>query len=179
MARGLQTSGRRSCAVIRIFCMLGLLLTSIVSAEEVVKTCTVIMKVPGDKKSVPTTFVVTKDGSQINTKTSQSVDGITEALPDEPAQIAEYPVRRDLNSGLKDLNQAEQLILSTDEFLHSPDIGSAFHVGIDLKSIRSAKVFVVGQFTHMGGTAIIEARDESGKNLGSFVTGFLPFECLQ
>jgi hypothetical protein len=31
----------------------------------------------------------------------------------------------------------------------------------------------------MGGSAIIEARDENGKYLGSFVTGFMPFACVQ
>ncbi len=43
--------------------------------------------------------------------------------------------------------------------------------------IRSARLYKIGKFTPMGGTVIIEAKDKDKKELGSFVTGFMPFAC--
>jgi hypothetical protein len=67
--------------------------------------------------------------------------------------------------------------LNTNDLLHDPEIGKYFSVGLDLTAIRHAVTYQVGDFTHMGGTVIIEAKDKNGKDLGSFVTGFLPFAC--
>lgn len=75
------------------------------------------------------------------------------------------------------MNQAESLIQGTEEYLNTPDFGNYFNVGFDLKSIRSARLYKIGKFTHMGGTVIIEAKDKDKKEMGSFVTGLMPFAC--
>lgn len=146
-------------------------------SAEVVKTCKITMKVPGDDKAIPTTFRIVKEDSGLKGEFSQLINGQEQAGPSEEASIAEYSVRPNLSESSNEMNQAEQLILGTSGILQDPTIGSAFSVGVDLKLIRKAKVYQIGQFTHMGGTAIIEAKNENGEILGSFVTGFLPFAC--
>lgn len=152
--------------------------STIASAGELVKACSFTIKVPGNSKSALTTYQIFKDGSKLTAKTVQTVDGQTGELPLESVVMSEHSVRPNLTSKTNDMNLAEQLIAGTVEFLQSPEIGKSFSVGLDLKQFKNAKVYVIGKVPHMGGPAIVEARDESGKNLGSFVTGFMPFACV-
>ncbi|HEY8269550.1 MAG TPA: hypothetical protein VIG33_01570 [Pseudobdellovibrionaceae bacterium] len=151
--------------------------TSTSFAEEIVKTCSIKMKMPGDNRVIPTTFQIVKSGNVLIAKTIQTVNGNSGELPNESASIAEFSVRAGLTANTPNMNEAENLIQGTEGFLNNPDIGSSFSVGLDIKSVRSAKVYEIGKFTHMGGTVIIEAKDKDGKEMGSFVTGFMPFAC--
>ena len=152
---------------------------SVASAADVVTTCAFTIKIPENTKVVPTTYQIIKDGEKLTAITTQIVDGTSLKLPEESVEVADYAVRSDLKSETENMNPAERLIAGTMEFLANPDIGSSFSVGLDLKAVRHAKVFQIGQFTNMGGSAIIEAQDADGKALGSFVTGFMPFACNQ
>jgi hypothetical protein len=154
-------------------------LTSLASAEEVVKTCDFVVKVPGQNQVGSTTYRIVQEGKVLSAKTTQTIDGKTSELPVETVLISEHSVRAHLTSKTPNMNQAEQLIAGTIEFLEDPELGKSFNVGVALQSIRHAKVYQIGKFTHMGGSAIIEARDENEKYLGSFVTGFMPFSCKQ
>jgi hypothetical protein len=147
------------------------------AANEVLKTCTTDIKVPGNNLVVPTTYQIVNNGSALTAKTTQVVDGTVRDLPDEAASVADFSVRPGLTADTANMNQAEHLIQSTEELLATPEFGSSFSVGVDLKKISSAKVYQIGKFTHMGGTVIIEAHDKDGKEMGSFVNGFLPFAC--
>jgi hypothetical protein len=51
------------------------------------------------------------------------------------------------------------------QFTEDPIFEGAFSVGLDLKKIRSAKVYTIGKATNMGLTAIVEAKDEAGNDL--------------
>jgi hypothetical protein len=146
-------------------------------AEEVVKTCKFVVKMPGETAEIPTIYEIVKDGNVLSAKATQTMDGQSAELPVEAVTLSEFDVRANVDSTTPDMNQAEELIVGTEEFLANPDIGSSFSVGLDLKAIRHAKVYQVGEFGNMGGTAIIEAKDGTGKDLGSFVTGFMPFAC--
>ncbi|OQW54300.1 MAG: hypothetical protein A4S09_06035 [Proteobacteria bacterium SG_bin7] len=55
--------------------------------------------------------------------------------------------RSGIVSRAEGLNQAEELIAGTMEFLKDPEIGSSFNVGLNLNSIRSAKIYQVGKLT--------------------------------
>jgi len=153
------------------------LLTSFVSASELIKSCTFQIKIPGQSRIASTVYNIIKTEDKLIAKGLQTINGNKVELQDEVAQYFEYEVRENVSRNDKDLNLAEKLITGTQEFLDNPELGSAFSVNLDLKKIRKAKVFQVGKFTHMGGIAIIEAQDAEEKVLGSFVTGFLPFAC--
>ena len=146
-------------------------------AGEVVKTCSFKIKMPGDSRVLSTTYQIIKNGAELIAKTTQTENGATNELPVESASIAEFSVRAGLTSTAPNMNEAERLIQGTEEYLNTPDFGNSFNVGLNLKSIRSAKVYQIGKFTHMGGSVIIEAKDKDGKKMGSFVTGFMPFAC--
>ncbi|MCB0349540.1 MAG: hypothetical protein KDD38_00040 [Bdellovibrionales bacterium] len=147
------------------------------SKGEIVKICSFTVKFPGEASSVPTVYTIVKSDNQLIAKATQVVEKHPVNLPDEPAIITEFSVRADVSRDTPDRNLAEDLIAGTIEFLDSEEFRGEFSVGLDLNSIRQAKVYQVGQFTHMGGTVIIEARDQNGKAMGSFVTGFIPFAC--
>jgi hypothetical protein len=81
------------------------------------------------------------------------------------------------------MNDAEKLISHAMSLTSNLTFGKHFNVGFDLKQVRFAKVYVVGEPAQtgpssiMGSTAIVEAEDESGKTLGSFVGGYLVSRC--
>ena len=153
-----------------------LLLTSWAQAEEVVKTCNFVVELP-DTQKFPTTYQIIKNGSEYYAKTTQLVEGQPVELPQETVQFSEFDVRVSLNSTLTDLNQAEQLVMGTMEFLNTPEFNNFFSVCLDLKAIRHALVYQIGRVTHMGGAFVIEAKGENAEALGSFVAGFIPFAC--
>jgi hypothetical protein len=162
----------------RALIIFSLLVLASLAQAEVIKTCKSTLQMPDAQKVVPTTFEIVKNGNSLIGKTTQIIDGKSTQLPDEEASITEADIHADLATlKSEDLNEAEGLILGTQNFLKDPEIGKFFSVGLDLKAIRHAKLFQIGKFTHMGGTVIIEAKDENGKDLGSFITGFIPFAC--
>lgn len=146
-------------------------------ASKIVKTCSFVVKMPENNSAVPTTYQIIQDGNNLIAKTTQLVNGKPADLPIEDVLMNDFSVRPGITTNTLNMNQAEQLIAGTDEFLKTPDVGAFFSVGVNLTLIRHARVYQIGKFTHMGGSAIIEARDENGKDLGSFVTGFMPFAC--
>jgi hypothetical protein len=144
---------------------------------KVIKSCSLTLKVPGNSAEIPTLFQILKVGNGLVAKTTQTVNGAKVSLPDETAKVSDHAVRADITSSTANMNLAEELIVGTQEFLNNPDIGKSFNVGFDLKLVRHAKVYEIGKFTNMGGTVIIEAQGKDGANLGSFLTGFMPFAC--
>lgn len=155
-----------------------LAISTFASAEESVKTCKFTLNIAGNANIVPTTIQIIKsDDQQLLAKTTQIVDGQSVELPIEDVTISDFSVRENLTSKSENLNEAEALISGTADFLAMPNMGNKFNVGLDISKIREARVFKVGKFGHMGGTAIIEASDDQKKDLGSFMTGFIPFAC--
>ena len=63
------------------------------------------------------------------------------------------------------------------ELSEDPEFKGVYKTGIDLKKVRSAKVYTIGDADEMVSTAIVETKDANGKLLGSFVGGFLVFPC--
>ncbi len=73
---------------------------------------------------------------------------MTQPEPSMKAQAGdEVLYRSGIVSRAEGLNQAEELIAGTMEFLKDPEIGSSFNVGLNLNSIRSAKIYQVGKLT--------------------------------
>ena len=80
-------------------------------------------------------------------------------------EYSEHSVRPGLTPehGRSRLNLAEAVIVDSMK-LTSPEQ----YAGLDLTQIRSAKVYLIGDHSQI---AIVEASDEKGNLLGSFVTG--------
>ncbi len=152
-------------------------LTSTAFAGEVVKTCTFTIKIPDHTQVIPTTYQIIKEVDKLVAKTTQIESGRKIQLDDEVATIDEFTVRPDLTEQTPGMNTAEYLIQGTENFLNNSEIGNSFTTCLDLKLIRTAKVYQIGKFTHMGGAVVIEARNQAGNEMGSFVTGLLPFAC--
>ena len=75
------------------------------------------------------------------------------------------------------LNLSEQLIVHAVLRSEDPEFKGVYKTRIDIKKVRSAKVYTIGDADEMVSTAIVETRDANGKLLGSFVGGFLVFPC--
>lgn len=112
-------------------------------------------------------FEILKDGQIVEQGTTK-------------AEIKSEKIRAGLKGDLSDiqgLNKGELLITHAMLLTQDPDMGGIFTVDMDLSKVRSAKIYVLGDQAEMGMTAIVEARDEKGQDMGSFLGGFLVGSC--
>lgn len=150
-------------------------------AEEVqsLKTCTAYMVDLKNLQEVPTHIEIYKKGGAILAKISQTLDGKVSSY-DEKAQITENNLREGLTSkslDLVDINIAEGLVAQAMALAEDPIFEGRFNAGLNLKAVRTAKVYQIGEATNMGLVAILEAKDKDGKDLGSFVGGSVVAAC--
>lgn len=155
--------------------------TAFSTEKELIKTCSTILSQPEETVTVDTQIKIFKEGNLLSATIAQkSSEGQESSFSDE-AQITELTVQSDLiadiEQDLEKLNLAERLIVHALTLTEDPVFKNAFNAGLDLRKVRSAKVYTIGKPTHMGLTAIVEAKDESGKDLGSFFGGFLVSAC--
>ena len=156
-----------------------LALSSTAFAQDVVvKECSVTMKHLETNKPVDMTMKVIAKGKRLSAVIIQTSEGVTNSYSDV-AEIQEEKVRANLTaeSELDDLNQAERLIVHAMILSEDPVFEGAYSAGINLKKVRSAKMYIVGKETNMGSSTIVEARDENNQVLGSFLGGFLVSPC--
>lgn len=151
----------------------GAIFSSTSFAQNVVKTCKAELSIPGEK-AIPTLISIIQKDSGYIAITKQIIDGVTEET-EEQSGIDTYTVRAGLSPDSQNMNLAELFISSADMMVSK--VGPILNFEFDLKSIRYAKLYQVGEVTEVGGTVIIEATDENGKDLGTFVGGFIPFVC--
>lgn len=152
--------------------------SSAFAQEVVVKECSVTMKQLESNKTVDMTMKVIAKGSSHSAVITQTSEGITGSYNDV-AEIQEQSVRANLTtqSNPDDLNQAESLIVHAMTLQEDPVFQGAYSAGIDLKQVRSAKMYTLGKKTNMGSSTIVEARDANNQVLGSFLGGFLVSPC--
>lgn len=161
-----------------------LLLTSLstfAADQNPVKTCVTTLTMPGSPLLIETQIDVFKNADIFTATVTQksSENGQTSSYEDT-AEVVEEKVQAGLSADLEDtdnLNLAEKLIVHALVLTEDPIMENAYSAGFDLRKVRSAKVFTIGKPTNMGLTAIVEAKDESGKDLGSFFGGFLVSPC--
>jgi hypothetical protein len=138
-----------------------------------IKTCNTVLKVP-EEAPIPSTFVINEVDGKLSATVTQKIEGETTSYEDTAA-VGDFTVREGLNEETdpdSGLNNAELLVV------HAMSVESlGLKSGIVLSKVRGAKVFTIGEFTNMGGTAIVEARDGKGKILGSYLGGFLVSPC--
>ena len=141
-----------------------------------IKTCSTVLTTP-DSAPIPTLIEVFADDGSLFSRITQTVDGVTGTTTDT-AQISWNTVREGLKGDVSgdDLNVAELLIAHAMILTEDPAFEGAFSAGLDLKAIRIAKIYLIGN-SSIGMPAIIEAKDALGNNLGSFFGGFLVSPC--
>lgn len=150
-----------------------------VADDLVIKECSVTMKnLESEQTTDMTMQIVQKSGSEIYAKVSQITNG-TAASYNDTAVISDEKIREGLTSesDLEDMNYAEALIVHAMMLSEDPIFEGAYSAGFDLKNVRSAKLYTIGETTNMGSSTIVEARNSSGKVLGSFLGGFLVSPC--
>ena len=153
--------------------------TAMAADASLVKSCSTVLSSPDSAKSVPTIVDVFADGGVFTAKITQTPDGQTGSYSDT-AEVSLNKVRAGLNADSingGDLNIAERLIAHAMSLTDDPIFKGAFSAGLDLSAVRAAKVYLIGKPSNMGATAIVEAQDELGKDLGSFLGGFLVSAC--
>lgn len=152
--------------------------SSAFAQDDVVKECSVTMKQLESNKTVDMTIKVIAKGNVMSAVITQTADGMTSSYNDV-AEVQEEKVRENLTaqSNPDDLNQAEGLVVHAMTLSEEPVLQGAYSAGIDLKKVRSAKMYTVGKKTNMGSSTIVEARDENNQVLGSFLGGFLVSPC--
>ncbi len=146
-------------------------------SADVVKTCSTEFGLPGQTQ-VKSRIQIVREGDVVSANIVQQIEGEKVSFV-EPAEISEHLVREGLNAESKvdELNLAEKLVTHGIILGQNPELAESSKAGFDLTKVRSAKVYVVGKPVRMGMSAIIEAKDESGKDLGSFFGGFLVSPC--
>ncbi|MBC7740949.1 MAG: hypothetical protein H7061_02050 [Bdellovibrionaceae bacterium] len=152
-------------------------LATFASAQTVLKDCSFIIKATEDQAAVATTFKVVKNGEMMF---AQMIQNSVQALSDEVADrvsISQELVRSNLTSKSEKMNPAEKLIADTMETIGSATDPKIYDINIDLKAIRRAKVYQIGVEDELGSLAIVEAQDEAGRPMGSFLASFVPFMC--
>jgi hypothetical protein len=149
-------------------------------AQNVVKTCSTTISDPEGTKTVPTKIEVQRNQKSYDAKVTQIVDGQAGSYEDS-AEISEYQVRDGLfaSADPDGLNLAEKLIVQAMDLEGSPIFQNRLKTGLNLRDVKSAKVYLIGKMGNMGGSAIVEAKDRSGADLGSFLGGFLVFPCTK
>ena len=148
--------------------------------KTLIKICSTELAFPGETQIIKTKFEFHRNVDKtLSATTIQLIDGelVSET---EVASIVKNSVRPGLVGELNDdetLNLAEQLISHAMLLSEDPMFEGVFSAGIDLKKVRSAKIYTIGEATNMGQSAIVEAKDQNGKILGSFLSGMLVHPC--
>lgn len=152
--------------------LLALALFGAASAAQAapLKTCQTTLNFPGSP-SIETTITVNNERSATITQNGQSYD--------EVVSISSLPIRAGLktDSNIDELNLAEGLIVHALILSSDPDLKDSSNAGFDVSKARSATIYKVGKDGNIGMTAIVDAKDEAGKALGSFLGGFLVSAC--
>lgn len=150
-----------------------------ISAKELIKSCSTTLTMPEEINKVETQIDIFRTDSLLQATITQNSEGLKSTYDDE-AQFADLQVRAGLSPDIKEienLNLAERLIVHALTLTEDPIFENTLNAGFDLRKVRSAKVYTIGKPTNMGLTAIVEAKDELGKDLGSFLGGFLVNAC--
>lgn len=145
-----------------------------------IKTCSAVIVSDGSR--LASKIEVFKKADSFEAKVTQKKSGQSNTYHDV-VTIYENKVRAGVaqmdpyDESASGMNDAERLVSHAISLTSDPVFKNAYSAGLDLKQVRFAKVYTVGKTSEFGSTSIIEAKDESGKPLGSFLGGFLVAKC--
>ncbi len=155
-----------------IILAIGVLTLSVTAQANLIKSCDTVLKT--DDSEVQMKIEIFKRDHKFTAAITQDGGTLTETV-----DVVLNKVRPglSLDSDLEKLNPVERVIAHAMILTEDPILAGTQSAGLDLKLIRSAKIYTIGATDGMGVFAIVEARDQSGKALGSFVGGFLVGPC--
>lgn len=124
------------------------------------------------------TKVLSEDNGTLRAEITNTVDGKS-TVSTEEVVVSEAPIRAGLTKNIdgynNDLTDAELIIVHAMTVTTEPIL--KWSAGIDLSKVRSVKLFTLGETTRFGSATIVEAKDEKGEVLGSFLGGFVVSAC--
>ena len=147
----------------------------------IVKTCHTRVGMPGATKS-ELSIQITRNQQSYSAEITQVVGNQKVSYHDKVTMFAGV-VRQGLSerSEEQDLNPLEKLISHAMMINADRQLRKSGSLGFNLRSVRSGKVYQIGDMTEelapIGTTAIVEAYDKNGKILGCFLGGFLVSRC--
>lgn len=155
-----------------IIITLGAVILSVAAHANSIKTCDTVLKT--DDSEVAMKIEIFKKENKLTADITQEGGTLTETV-----DMLENTVRSGItvDSELEKLNPVERIIAHAMILTEDPILAGSQNAGLDLKLVRSAKVYMIGATDGMGVFAIVEARNKTGKALGSFVGGFLVSPC--
>lgn len=160
--------------------------TLVVSADSLelkeIKSCKASLPIPDTDQVMKFSLKFSQFGSNFRAEMKSISSELGENTTIFPAIVKSEDVREGLSGEIlnesETLNEAEKFISHAMMIESSPIFNGAYKTGIELAAVRSATVFLVDEpGVNIGATAVIEARDSSGKILGSFFGGFLIGAC--
>lgn len=154
------------------------LATSAASAKEVpaIKSCDADLTFPGTPRSEMVARIY-QDGNGLRAQLTIKQDGEENTLT-ETVTVFSGAVRADLNPDqAANLTDAELFIAHAIAYTQEPELAALAKLPFDLKAVRSATVYQIGERTNMGAPAVIEAFDQDKKLLGTFFGGFYVAVC--
>lgn len=148
----------------------------------VVKSC--LIKTSLDKTQPPIALKLTvySKGSSIGGLVSEWTNGVRKSRLAR-VEALQFKIRTDLvkvtNLEDKSLNPGELLLLQALYLTADPDLKGKLSTGVDIGKVRMINTYYFDRNPKdMGSAALIEAYDETGSYLGSFVGGFLVLPCM-
>ncbi len=172
-----------SIVVVSLFLAMSWGVQAMAAVSAPMKTCSTVMKSLDGLRTIAMTMEVFSQEGTLHAKVSQTFNGEMSSYEDV-ASFSEHSIRAGLASVVAnedfdtdELNLGERLIAHAILLSSDPNVGEFFSAGLDLNAVRSAKVYVIGEPASMGMAAIVEAHDESGKTLGTFLGGFVVRPC--
>lgn len=152
----------------------------VASDSKAIKTCnTLIPQLIGEDEDIAVKIEVFANRDEVTSKVTQL--GESAWLPVSVVLHSVRPNLPNLNDpkfGSFKLNDAEKLVSHAQMMLADPIFEGKMSVGgFDLKKVRSAKVYAVGEGADIGLSSVVEARDGNGKVLGTFFGGFYVTPC--
>lgn len=166
-------------------------LSSASFAQSLVKSCA-FDYVDEEAGASSNVFEIKKSTKGYSGTMITSMGGET-SRTEAPVTVKDYSIRAGLSYDadasdelFSEFNHGEMLIMHAMALTGDIDMGdededmgpNPFSAGLDLTKVRFVRVFeAVGEADDIGSAAIIEAKDEKGKDLGSFLGGFLVLPC--
>ena len=149
------------------------------AAEVLVKTCATEIKFVGDARTIPTLIqIFMLDPKNFKATVHQTMNGVT-STRDHVTTIEVFPVRSGLEPSLSfdGLNAGERLIMHALLVTENPTYSGTYSAGFDLRAARYVRVYEMQTTGAKVVTALIEAKDGEGKDLGTFLGGYLIGPC--
>ncbi len=153
--------------------------TATVAFSEPIKTCTTTLPdLSMTKGSQKAEISVYKLGDGY-----RSITEVGSQVLNDRVTIAEYKIRNDLAQIDPDqvddygLNFGESLVLHAMAVESDELLAPIMNSGINLKEVTHVKTYVIGTPSRFGSTTLVEAKNSSGKTLGTYLGGLLVSPC--